>query len=244
MIKLFRNIRKTLLEKGKTINYLKYAIGEIVLVVIGILIALQINNWNQDQKIAEERIHYMNLLKADLVADQKKIEQLLKLWEQKYEELKDFREKVNTTETKNALVYLARYEIPSFFTSFDGFNTNTYQSMINTGKLYILERNFRDAIQAHSKEQLNVSIQHQKMSDHYWEAIRTYARKYTTPADFIFIKNEKLQDIIWENANYPNLLQDLNSWGTNKSNYYRNAIRDFSQILNQTNKILKDYYNY
>jgi hypothetical protein len=37
MIKLFRNIRKTLLEKGKTTSYLKYAIGEIVLIVIGIL---------------------------------------------------------------------------------------------------------------------------------------------------------------------------------------------------------------
>ncbi len=50
MIKLFRNIRKNLLNQGKTTNYLKYAIGEIVLVVIGILIALSINNWNQNRK--------------------------------------------------------------------------------------------------------------------------------------------------------------------------------------------------
>ncbi|MDF0717405.1 DUF6090 family protein [Muricauda sp. 334s03] len=50
MIKLFRNIRKKLLSEGKTANYLKYAIGEIVLVVIGILIALQINNWNEHRK--------------------------------------------------------------------------------------------------------------------------------------------------------------------------------------------------
>jgi len=40
MIKFFRNIRQKLLEQGKTSNYLKYAIGEIVLVVVGILIAL------------------------------------------------------------------------------------------------------------------------------------------------------------------------------------------------------------
>jgi hypothetical protein len=46
MIKFFRNIRKNLLKEGKTANYLKYAIGEIVLVVIGILLALQVNNWN------------------------------------------------------------------------------------------------------------------------------------------------------------------------------------------------------
>ena len=47
MIKLFRNIRKNLIAEGKTSRYIKYAIGEIILVVIGILIALSINNWNQ-----------------------------------------------------------------------------------------------------------------------------------------------------------------------------------------------------
>ena len=50
MIKFFRKIRFELMEKNKTANYLKYAIGEIVLVVIGILIALQINNWNESKK--------------------------------------------------------------------------------------------------------------------------------------------------------------------------------------------------
>ncbi len=52
MIKFFRNIRKTIVNEGKTGNYLKYAIGEILLVVIGIVIALQINNWNERRKEA------------------------------------------------------------------------------------------------------------------------------------------------------------------------------------------------
>lgn len=46
MIKFFQKIRQNSLMENKTGKYLKYAIGEIVLVVIGILIALQINNWN------------------------------------------------------------------------------------------------------------------------------------------------------------------------------------------------------
>jgi len=50
VIKFFRKLRYDLMEKNKTGKYLKYAIGEIVLVVIGILIALQINNWNENQK--------------------------------------------------------------------------------------------------------------------------------------------------------------------------------------------------
>ena len=47
MIKFFRHIRKSLIEQNKMSKYFKYAIGEIILVVIGILIAVAINNWNQ-----------------------------------------------------------------------------------------------------------------------------------------------------------------------------------------------------
>jgi len=50
MIKFFRKIRQNVLSEGKTGKYFKYAIGEIVLVVIGILIALSINNWNDQRK--------------------------------------------------------------------------------------------------------------------------------------------------------------------------------------------------
>jgi len=49
MIKFFRKIRYNLMETGKTGKYLKYAIGEIILVMIGILLALQVNNWNIDR---------------------------------------------------------------------------------------------------------------------------------------------------------------------------------------------------
>ena len=64
MIKFFRKIRQNLLTEGKTGKYFKYAIGEIALVVIGILIALQINNWNEFRK---ERIVESNILKEILV---------------------------------------------------------------------------------------------------------------------------------------------------------------------------------
>lgn len=65
MIKFFRNIRKTLLSEGKTSKYIKYAIGEIVLVVIGILIALQINNWNEHRKQQQEEIATLKNIRSD-----------------------------------------------------------------------------------------------------------------------------------------------------------------------------------
>ena len=69
MIKFFRKIRMQLLSEGKTGKYLKYAIGEILLVVIGILIALQINNWNEYQKERTSEIEILKELKENLNQD-------------------------------------------------------------------------------------------------------------------------------------------------------------------------------
>lgn len=66
MIKIFRRIRQNLLTENKFSKYLIYAIGEILLVVIGILIALQINNWNEEQKIEKEEIGILNNLLESL----------------------------------------------------------------------------------------------------------------------------------------------------------------------------------
>ncbi|KAA3641408.1 MAG: hypothetical protein DWP95_06895 [Proteobacteria bacterium] len=66
MINFFRKIRKNLLNEGKTGRYLKYAIGEILLVVIGILIALQINNWNQELNNRHKERVYLKRLVSDL----------------------------------------------------------------------------------------------------------------------------------------------------------------------------------
>lgn len=66
MIKFFRKIRQKLLSENKFSKYLIYAIGEIVLVVIGILIALQINNLNEAKKTRTKEISYLANLKNDL----------------------------------------------------------------------------------------------------------------------------------------------------------------------------------
>ena len=62
MIRFFRKIRQKTLTKNKFRKYLLYAIGEIILVVIGILIALQINNWNEERlEVNQEKITLSNL---------------------------------------------------------------------------------------------------------------------------------------------------------------------------------------
>jgi len=76
MIKYFRRIRYDLMEKNKTGKYLKYAIGEIVLVVVGILIALSINNWNDNRKNNNLKQAYVKNLIFDLEKDLENLKQL------------------------------------------------------------------------------------------------------------------------------------------------------------------------
>ena len=69
MIKLFRRIRQNLLAENRFNKYLVYAIGETILVVIGILIALQINAWNEGRKNLNLSETYLKNIRKDLVSD-------------------------------------------------------------------------------------------------------------------------------------------------------------------------------
>jgi hypothetical protein len=69
MIKFFRHIRQQLLSEGKTEKYFKYAMGEIILVVIGILIALGINNWNENRKSKQAEKVVLNNIYKNLAID-------------------------------------------------------------------------------------------------------------------------------------------------------------------------------
>jgi hypothetical protein len=79
MIKFFRKISQNLLSENKTGKYFKYAIGEIVLVVIGILIALSINNWNEQRKMNSQEQELLEGLKIEFTANLKRLDKVLQL---------------------------------------------------------------------------------------------------------------------------------------------------------------------
>ena len=90
MIKFFRNIRKSLLNENKigkpaspAGRYLKYAIGEIILVVIGILLALQINNWNESKKNCEKVDKLLVRIQKDIKTDITEIKDLVSFYNKK-----------------------------------------------------------------------------------------------------------------------------------------------------------------
>jgi hypothetical protein len=78
MIKFFRHIRKSLISENKMGKYFKYAIGEILLVVIGILIALQVNNWNEQRKLKDVETNLLEELLKDLEFTENELELVAK----------------------------------------------------------------------------------------------------------------------------------------------------------------------
>lgn len=102
-MKFFRKIRQRLITENKFSKYLIYAIGEITLVVIGILIALQVNNLNELRKKREAEYQVLNSLLADLISNEEK--------------LKKVEPKINRqiNETKLILDFMADEPIDSLF---------------------------------------------------------------------------------------------------------------------------------
>jgi hypothetical protein len=138
MIKFFRKIRQNLISQDKTSTYIKYAVGEIILVVIGILIALSINNWNEQRKQNNEEIYILNQLKIEFEADSIKINTLEKLTSGKVKQSKNLLklikeyDKDSTKITPLYPIFLIGKAIPFYDYS------PTYNELVNSGKLNVI----------------------------------------------------------------------------------------------------------
>ena len=148
MINFFRNIRFQLHNKNNTGKYFKYAIGEIVLVVIGILIALSINNWNEDRKTTNIEIEYLIRLRSDLANDIAYYQRRIK-----------YADRVIEDHKKAFLMAYTEIEGPrDFYQSFNilewssealSLRDITYTEMLNAGQLKIISN---DAIKTEIME--------------------------------------------------------------------------------------------
>ena len=69
MLKIFRKVRHNMIKNNKVTAYILYAIGEIILVMIGILLALQVNNWSEEKKHRSELNNILRTISYDLETD-------------------------------------------------------------------------------------------------------------------------------------------------------------------------------
>jgi len=145
MIKFFRKIRQNLLMENKTGKYFKYAIGEIILVVIGILIALQINNWNETRKVNDLKQIYYNQLLLDLKADKAYANSMLDKLNPILEAYKIYKETFKGSSQTVQSTYLNAEKAMSPTRNIK-FKTNTISSLVNAGDIKILNIELRDKL--------------------------------------------------------------------------------------------------
>lgn len=152
-MKIFRKIRFELLGENKTRKYILYAIGEIVLVVIGILIALQINNWNQVRKDDNALKDYLVKIKSHTSEDMRKLEEISKGRAQIAEVCKKARTSIlNKTEDKNLILFMASgYAFADYFFKpntggYEALKNSEYFGKINNTPLDSLLANYHDLL--------------------------------------------------------------------------------------------------
>ena len=137
MIKFFRRIRQQLLVENKTGKYLKYAIGEIVLVVIGILIALSINNWNtQQNKNKAENASYANIKRQ--INDDKNVINGNIAYNNRYLKQYEYATEIIEKNDQNQIDTLGYIALNLTKYSDVNRNSNIYQNLVNSGELKLL----------------------------------------------------------------------------------------------------------
>lgn len=144
MIKFFRKIRYDLIGKNKTGKYLKYAIGEIVLIVIGILIALQINNWNENKKSDRVLKNYYSQILQELEKDTTYIHQRIKILDSNILNHNNYLDKFQKHESLEKLL-ISQGKLNLGVLSLK-FNTNTIETLQSTGDIKLIPIEIRNKL--------------------------------------------------------------------------------------------------
>jgi len=138
MINFFRNIRRSLAEENKVTPYLRYAIGEIVLVMVGILLALQVNNWNTRRLNKMEESSILHQLKEEYLGKMEELTQKVNIRNIMIEGSYKVLENIDQENYDLSIDSLNTYLGQSYLTpTYDASNAVTNE-LLNSGKLYLI----------------------------------------------------------------------------------------------------------
>jgi len=195
MIKFFRKIRQNLLMENKTGKYFKYAFGEIILVVIGILIALQINNWNELRKERKLENKLLDEVSKSIKADTTSLNLEKRIFDRILYHGNLIREKIDNDEP---------YE-KSLDSSFAIINTfviqeadyKAFERIENVGIEIITNEELKKSlINYYDKSKFVASVENGEIGDIFMQKVypkffkRFAYAQYAVPIDFEKLKNE------------------------------------------------------
>ncbi|GGE02019.1 DUF6090 family protein [Planktosalinus lacus] len=171
MIKFFRKIRKKLIEQSKVRNYFFYAIGEILLVVIGILIALQINTWNESQKEANTAKILAQSMISDLENDMAALHFVIDFNTEKREVIEYFISIIKLPQETWDLSEFYR-GMSTTFTTFPFSPTDgTYTQMKSSGTLQYFNQSLVNIMNAYDNQLRKTLFRDELIEKAEWELV-------------------------------------------------------------------------
>jgi len=235
MIKFFRKIRKNLLTENKFSKYLFYAIGEIILVVIGILIALQINNWNESKKTKQFEYKILNDIQTSMEGNFFQLNMCLEANE-------------NSIKSANIIIKIIKENL-MYHDSLDlhfsrslewctpSFQNAGYESLKSYGRNLITNDTIRESLGIYDMGWMEILGQRQEYyfyntaSPILTELFDKVAmRTKMTPFDFEQLKNSK---------NYLSILETSKAFREEQIHFYK----DWKKTLEKINKSINTELN-
>lgn len=243
MIKFFRKIRQRLLTENKFSKYLIYAVGEIFLVVIGILIALSINNWNDRRKKTNLKANYIESLKSDLSADLDYFKIQIASDSTDLAKMLSFSKRLsNSATTMDTLIQIARYEFLPFTDINNELNMSTINSLISTENINVFNRNTSELLIKFNNEQLNSINMVDRNDELYFNSVVVYRNKYPFNSKRNGI-NGNFMNSFWSSLDENDLKSDFNGVLTAKIGMLDNSIHGRKELLKKTMNILNKLNN-
>jgi len=246
MIKFFRKIRYDLMEKNKTGKYLKYAIGEIVLVVIGILIALQVNNWNESRKLENESQEILKALNIEFKNNREVLKDRINYLEDANKYVKAVLKLTKSDESQ-----LRKVDVDSVISlslNYGNYNpaNSTIKELISSGKLNLIGNdqlkdnlfNWLQILEDTDEDFKNQDLQAITMLEVYLSKNISLKNTITYhPLDFGDGKSELFNgkyEQIFNDLEFENLYYGKRFWNTVMINHYKNLDILAQKIIDQT----------
>ncbi|WP_373060399.1 DUF6090 family protein [Zunongwangia sp. H14] len=225
MLKFFRKIN---MERGRFKKYLVYLIGEMFLIVLGILVALQIHNWNQQRVNSRTEIQYLQNIKRQLKED---LEEIVgnKQYNQKY--LKEFHSAISIIQANDRSNIEVLGGISANLSKYSDFRrkSNVYQTLINSGEVkYITNYDIIENLQ--SLEETYTLIN--RLEETHNAAIMNFAVPTLVDVISFSTLTVKKPEVLFD-YRYQNMFVLFTGLMKEKEEIYTKAQKEIEHILSQ-----------
>ncbi|MGD8306804.1 MAG: DUF6090 family protein [Ignavibacteria bacterium] len=202
MIKFFGKIRQNLLNEGRLSKYLLYAIGEIILIVIGILIALQLNNWNEKRKQEIKRDYYLSSLLANLNENISYLKRRNGEINSDSQAIQDVVKRIGSpTATIDTIIKIAHEEVSLLWYAFAPLNDNTYQTLLSTGHIEYLDPWLQEELQQLNFKHNDLIKTNETMRTDYGQVVIDFLKVYPLNGSYSIVTKQQADLVLTDLSN-------------------------------------------